>query len=151
GRTSAAGMLEKGFRWRHPRRLGHSQRVRAATLVLLLLLMLAGRESAGTRLAPVVTAAPAGCHEIALTFDLCPVREGAGWDRALITLLEQRRVPATFFASGRWIERHDEEVRELLENPLFEVGTHGMLHRHLPKLAATAQPEEVAGPVHLLG
>lgn len=143
-------MLEQGQRLRHPRRLGHRQRVRAATLVLLLL-MLAGRESAGTRLAPVVTAAPAGCHEIALTFDLCPVREGTGWDRALITMLEQRRVPATFFASGRWIEGHDAEVRELLAHrPLFELGTHGMRHRHLPTLDVAGQRDEIMGPVNLL-
>ena len=124
--------------------------MRAATLVLLLL-MLAGRESAGTRLAPVVTAAPAGCHEIALTFDLCPVRAGTGWDRALVTMLEQRNVPATFFASGRWIERHDAEVRELLAHrSLFELGTHGMRHRHLPTLDPEGQREEIMGPVDLL-
>jgi peptidoglycan/xylan/chitin deacetylase (PgdA/CDA1 family) len=142
-------MLEQGCRLRDPRRLGHSQHVRAGTLVLLLL-MLAGRESAGTRLAPVLTEAPSGCREIALTFDLCPVREGTGWDRALVTMLEQRHVPATFFASGRWIERHDAEVRELLDNPLFELGTHGMRHRHLPKLDLAGQQEEILGPVDLL-
>ncbi len=102
-------------------------------------------------LAPVVNRGPEGCHEVALTFDLCPVREGSGWDRALITLLEQRHVPATFFASGRWIERHGDEVRELLAHrPLFELETHGMLHRHLPKLAVAAQRDEIIGPVDLL-
>jgi peptidoglycan/xylan/chitin deacetylase (PgdA/CDA1 family) len=123
--------------------------VRSVTFVLLLL-MLAGRESAGVRLAPVVTEAPAGCHEVALTFDLCPVREGTGWDRALIAMLEQRQVPATFFASGRWIERHDPEVRELLANPLFELGTHGMRHRHLPTLDVAGQRDEIMGPINLL-
>jgi peptidoglycan-N-acetylglucosamine deacetylase len=123
--------------------------VRPVTFVLLLL-MLAGRAPAGTQLAPVVKDAPAGCHEIALTFDLCPVREGTGWDRALVTMLEQRHVPATFFASGRWIERHDAEVRELLANPLFEVGTHGMRHRHLPTLDLAGQRDEIMGPVNLL-
>ena len=124
--------------------------MRVATLVLLLL-NLAGRASAGTQLAPVVKEGPAGCHEIALTFDLCPVRGGTGWDRALVTMLEQRNVPATFFASGRWIERHDAEVRELLAHrSLFELGTHGMRHRHLPTLDLEGQREEIMGPVDLL-
>ena len=124
--------------------------MRVATLVLLLL-NLAGRASAGTQLAPVVKEGPAGCHEIALTFDLCPVRGGTGWDRALVTMLEQRHVPATFFASGRWIERHDAEVRELLAYPsLFELGTHGMRHRHLPTLDLAGQREEIMGPIDLL-
>jgi peptidoglycan/xylan/chitin deacetylase (PgdA/CDA1 family) len=120
------------------------------TLIGFFLATLAASVSAATPLAPVIDSGPDGCHEVALTFDLCPVREGSGWDRALITLLEQRHVPATFFASGRWIERHDEEVRELLHNPLFELGTHGMLHRHLPKLAVAAQRDEIVGPIHLL-
>ena len=120
------------------------------TLVGLLLATLAAGVPAATRLASVITSGPDGCREVALTFDLCPVREGSGWDRALVTLLEQRHVPATFFASGRWIERHDEEVRELLRNPLFELGTHGMLHRHLPKLDKAAQRAEIVGPVQLL-
>jgi len=124
--------------------------VRVATLVLLLL-NLAGRASAGTQLAPVVKEGPAGCHEIALTFDLCPVREGTGWDAALIGMLEDLRVPATFFASGRWIEGHDVGVHELLnKRPLFELGTHGMRHRHLPKLDFAGQQEEILGPVDLL-
>jgi len=108
--------------------------VRVATLVLLLL-NLAGRASAGTQLAPVVKEGPAGCHEIALTFDLCPVRGGTGWDRALVTMLE----------------RHDAEVRELLAYPsLFELGTHGMRHRHLPTLDLAGQREEIMGPIDLL-
>ena len=124
--------------------------MRVATLVLLLL-NLAGRASAGTQLAPVVKEGPAGCHEIALTFDLCPVREGTGWDAALIGMLEDLRVPATFFASGRWIEGHDVRVHELLnKRPLFELGTHGMRHRHLPTLDVAGQREEILGPVNLL-
>ena len=122
-----------------------------AVAFALLLPVLAGRAPVAFQPTPVVKAGPAGCHEIALTFDLCPVREGTGWDRALITMLEQRRVPATFFASGRWIERHDAEVRELLAHrPLFELGTHGMRHRHLPTLDVAGQREEIMGAVNLL-
>ena len=122
-----------------------------AVAFALLLPVLAGRASAGTQLAPVVKEGPAGCHEIALTFDLCPVRGGTGWDRALVTMLEQRNVPATFFASGRWIERHAAEVRELLAHrSLFELGTHGMRHRHLPTLDLAGQREEIMGPIDLL-
>jgi peptidoglycan/xylan/chitin deacetylase (PgdA/CDA1 family) len=101
-------------------------------------------------LAPIVRSGPAGCHAVALTFDLCPVLRGAGWDGALVDLLKTRHVPATFFASGHWIARHDAEVRALLAVPFFELGTHGQRHRHLRGLASAAQRAEIAGTVELL-
>src|SRR5262249_58234250 len=75
-------------------------------------------------LAPILRSGPPGCRTVALTFDLCPVREGSGYDGALLDLLVARHVPATFFPSGRWIETHDAEVRALLAGPLFELGPH---------------------------
>jgi peptidoglycan/xylan/chitin deacetylase (PgdA/CDA1 family) len=101
-------------------------------------------------LAPVIRNGPEGCHAVALTFDLCPVVKGAGWDRGLVELLRARQVPATFFASGRWIAQHDAEVRELLAVPFFELGTHGQRHRHLPALDATAQQAELGDAAELL-
>jgi len=106
--------------------------------------------AAAPPLAPVITSGPEGCHAVALTFDLCPVLKGSGWDSGLVDLLVAHHVPATFFASGRWIDRHDAEVRELLADPDFEVGTHGDRHRHLPRLDAPGQLREITGAVDLL-
>ena len=91
-----------------------------------------------------------GCHEIALTFDLCPVSKGNGFDDALVDELAADKIPATFFASGRWIERHESAVRRLLAVPFFELETHGERHAHLPGLDADAQKREIEGPVALL-
>jgi hypothetical protein len=38
-------------------------------------------------LAQVVKTGPPACPTIALTFDLCPVRKGAGFDQALVDYL----------------------------------------------------------------
>ncbi len=103
-------------------------------------------EAAGT----VFTRGPASCHAIAFTFDLCPVSEGTGFDAPLVSYLIEHHVPATFFASGRWIETHDAEFRRLIAQPFFEVGTHGEAHAHMPRLSATAQAAEVAGPIRTL-
>ena len=35
-------------------------------------------------LPPVIQSGPTGCHAVALTFDLCPVVKGTGWDTALV-------------------------------------------------------------------
>src|SRR5919106_175394 len=104
---------------------------------------------AGTGTADVIRKGPATCKAFAVTFDLCPVREG-GYDAPLIRTLIERRIPATFFLSGRWMARHPAEVRELLDVPFFEVGTHGQVHAHLPTLEEAAQRKEIQDAVSLL-
>src|SRR6478735_7227249 len=101
-------------------------------------------------LAQVVKAGPAACPTIALTFDLCPVRKGAGFDQALVDYLIEHKIPATFFMSGQWIAKHDPEVEQLLGIGFFEVGTHGEVHAHLPMQSADEQRNEILGPVKLL-
>jgi hypothetical protein len=90
-------------------------------------------------LAQVIKSGPSACPTIALTFDLCPVRKGAGYDKALIDYLIEHKIPATFFMSGQWIAKHDPEVEQLLGIGFFEVGTHGDVHAHLPMQAADDQ------------
>jgi peptidoglycan-N-acetylglucosamine deacetylase len=123
--------------------------VRQMLVVVFLLLAMAAPVRAEP-LATVVRSGAEGCHAVALTFDLCPVRKPPGFDQELVTLLETQRVPTTFFASGRWIDAHDAAVRQLLDVPYFELGTHGERHRHLPALDSAAQRAEILGPVELL-
>jgi peptidoglycan/xylan/chitin deacetylase (PgdA/CDA1 family) len=115
-----------------------------AALVTLMLLAPANSR------AQVITSGPPACPTIALTFDLCPVRKGAGYDKALVDYLIEHKIPATFFMSGQWIAKHDPEVEQLLEIAFFEVGTHGEVHAHLPMHSADEQRTEILGPVRLL-
>jgi peptidoglycan/xylan/chitin deacetylase (PgdA/CDA1 family) len=87
---------------------------------------------------------------VALTFDLCPVRDPPGFDAELAALLENTRTPATFFISGRWLLRHENEAKALAQVPFFELGTHGFAHAHLPILDGPAQREEIEQAVTLL-
>lgn len=98
----------------------------------------------------VIKSGPPACPGVALTFDLCPVRGGTGYDQALIDYLIEHKIPATFFLSGKWIARHDHQVRALLRIPFFEVGTHGEVHAHLPMHPVDEQKQEILGPVRLL-
>ncbi len=100
--------------------------------------------------AQVIKAGPSACPNIALTFDLCPVRKGPGYDQALVDYLIEHRIPATFFMSGRWIAKHDPEVEQLLGIGFFEIGTHGEIHAHLPMQSAEEQRKEILGPVTIL-
>lgn len=100
--------------------------------------------------AQVIREGPPSCRAVALTFDLCPVRQGTGFDPALVDYLIEHKIPATFFASGRWIEKHDAEMKKLLAVPFFEMGTHGQAHAHLTTLDEGRQQAEIIGAVDLL-
>ncbi len=117
-------------------------------MVLILGITLAFRPGPGW--AQVITSGPPSCAAVALTFDLCPVRKGPGYDQALVDYLRDHQIPATFFMSGKWIQKHDEQVEDLLGVGFFEIGTHGDVHAHLPMHAAEEQRTEITRPVSLL-
>ncbi len=100
--------------------------------------------------AQVIKTGPSSCQAVALTYDLCPVRTASGFDRELVAFLKDHEIPATFFLSGRWITRHEAEVKELLNVPFFEIGTHGEVHAHLPMYEMKKQQQEIMGPVRRL-
>ena len=100
--------------------------------------------------AQVITSGPSSCPGVALTFDLCPVRKGSGYDQPLMNYLIEHRIPATFFMSGTWMAKHDTQVDQLLGMSFFEVGTHGDVHAHLPLHNAEEQRTEILGPVTML-
>lgn len=100
--------------------------------------------------AQVITSGPTACPGVALTFDLCPVRGGSGYDDRVVRYLIDHQIPATFFMSGTWITKHDQQVKTLLEIPFFELGTHGEVHAHLPMHSFDEQTLEIQGPVNRL-
>jgi peptidoglycan/xylan/chitin deacetylase (PgdA/CDA1 family) len=126
-----------------PVRLLHAALAVGACLLSLALLVYDGA-------AQVVRGGAPSCRAVALTFDLCPVREGTGYDAGLIDYLTEHGIPATFFVSGRWINKHDPETKKLLAVPFFEMGTHGQVHAHLAMLDEEHQRAEIAGAVNLL-
>ncbi|MFO0766854.1 MAG: polysaccharide deacetylase family protein [Nitrospiraceae bacterium] len=67
--------------------------------------------------AQVIKTGSPGCPAVALTYDLCPVRTASGFDVELIDFLIEHKIPATFFMSGRWMAKHEAEVRKLLAVP----------------------------------
>ncbi len=103
-----------------------------------------------TSQAQVIKSGSPTCPGVALTFDLCPVRKGSGYDKALMDYLIQNRIPSTFFMSGKWMAKHEEDVNHLLGIDFFEVGTHGEVHAHLPMHDAEEQRAEILGPVTML-
>ncbi|GKS57066.1 hypothetical protein YTPLAS18_05930 [Nitrospira sp.] len=75
------------------------------------------------------------------------MRDKIGYDAALVEYLKTYHVPATFFISGRWAERHDREITSLRAVSTFELGTHGETHAHLPLLSDANQRQEIARAV----
>jgi peptidoglycan/xylan/chitin deacetylase (PgdA/CDA1 family) len=90
---------------------------------------------------------PPGEKEIALTFDLCEETGYiAGYDGRIVDLLRAQGVEATFFAGGKWLETHPERAEQLIADPLFEVGSHGLRHYDLSHTSGAALDEEIILP-----
>jgi peptidoglycan/xylan/chitin deacetylase (PgdA/CDA1 family) len=100
--------------------------------------------------AQVIKSGSPACPGVALTFDLCPVKKAPGYDHTIVDYLAERQIPATFFMSGKWMAKHEEEIDHLLGIGFFEIGTHGEVHAHLPLHNAEEQRTEILGPVKVL-
>jgi peptidoglycan-N-acetylglucosamine deacetylase len=85
-----------------------------------------------------------GRKVIALTFDLCArERETAGYDAAIVNYLRRNRVKATFFAGGKWMRSHPEQLLQLMADPLFEIGNHSWSHADLRVLTGEKMEAQV--------
>jgi peptidoglycan-N-acetylglucosamine deacetylase len=87
---------------------------------------------------------PFGEKLIALTFDLCETDgDVAGYDGAIVDLLRAQGVKATFFAGGKWMETHEERTAQLIADPNFEIGSHGLHHLDLARLSGATLTDEI--------
>ncbi|HET7852253.1 MAG TPA: polysaccharide deacetylase family protein [Methyloceanibacter sp.] len=81
---------------------------------------------------------------IALTFDLCEENGYvSGYDGRIVDLLRAQGIKATFFAGGKWMETHPERTQQLIADPLFEIGSHGLRHLDLSHANAATLAEEI--------
>src|SRR5262249_22949230 len=81
---------------------------------------------------------------IALTFDLCETDgDVAGYDGRIVDLLRAHGVKATFFAGGKWMETHKERAQQLIADPNFEVGSHGLRHFDLSHVNSQTLDDEI--------
>ena len=82
----------------------------------------------------VIFHGPRTAKLIALTFDACSTKDSARYDSALVKILVERHVPATFFLGGKWMEERPAETRYLSSLPMMELGNHAYSHPHLTRM-----------------
>jgi peptidoglycan/xylan/chitin deacetylase (PgdA/CDA1 family) len=86
----------------------------------------------GLQVPGVVRSIPAdGAKVVALTFDACGGRGGSGYDAVLVDVLRRNEVKATLFLNYRWMKANPAVVRDLADDPLFELANHGTRHQPL--------------------
>lgn len=104
-------------------------------LVLALVLCLPGplrAEPAPIEIHETLALPSAQERVIALTLDAC----GGGYDEALLRFLVERRIPATIFATRKWLQRQPAAVSFLRAHAdLFDIEDHG--DRHIPAVIGT--------------
>ncbi len=90
----------------------------------------------------------------ALTFDFCELATlTTGFDADMVIWMQDNNIPATFFMGGKWMRTHDRRVREVLRDPLFEIGNHAWTHANFALLSREAMQEQIldtAGQYELL-
>ena len=82
---------------------------------------------------------------VALTFDGGDNAAGA-W--LILAALQRRHVPATFFVTGRWVQRYPRLARVIGEH--YAVGNHTYDHRALTGLSSAAVRAEIVEGAHWL-
>jgi len=75
---------------------------------------------------------------LALTFDACGGPKGSDYDEKLIQYLEKKKIPATLFISGKWIDANPNILQTLSRDPLFEIENHGLNHKPCSTIGRSA-------------
>ena len=66
---------------------------------------------------------------IALGFDIGEQNNDfAGYDAEIIDVLRKHNVKATMYVGGKWMATHPERAKQLIADPLFEIGNHAWTH-----------------------
>jgi peptidoglycan/xylan/chitin deacetylase (PgdA/CDA1 family) len=107
----------------------------------------------------VVDHGPRDRRAVALTFDanmndamlrrLDQGRVDSYDNEAVVDLLDRLGVPATFFLTGKWVERYPASAHRIGSDALFEVGSHSYAHRAFaePCYHSPIAPSDMAADV----
>ena len=86
-------------------------------------------------------------HEpvVALTFDACAtLKQDNGFDREVFDILKREQIPVTVFPTGRWIETHPAEARELAAQAWIAFGNHSYSHARMTRIPRRKAREQIA-------
>ena len=80
----------------------------------------------------------------ALTFDLCELGTvTTGFDADVLGWLQDQSIPATLFMGGKWMRTHAKRVRQVMRDPLFEIGNHAWSHGNFAIMTEQRMREEI--------
>ena len=64
-----------------------------------------------------------------LTLDACGGPKGSNLDMEIVNFLADNKIEATFFISGKWMNKNTGNFLLLAGNPLFKIENHGLNHK----------------------
>lgn len=86
-------------------------------------------------------------NKVAISFD---ASWGAEKTPYILKTLQAYNVRATFFAVGFWAEKYSEQLKELSESGVMEIGTHSNTHPDMSKLNAQQIKLELETSVNII-
>ncbi len=82
---------------------------------------------------------------VALGFDIGEQNNDlAGYDGEIVDFLRSNKIRATFYLGGKWMATHAERAKQLIADPLFEIGNHAWTHGNFRRL----NRQEAADQIH---
>lgn len=81
---------------------------------------------------------------VALTFDMCELTtKRAGYDYIAVNALRKFNASATFFMSGKWMKTHPDKAKQIMADPLFEIGNHAWTHGNFGVMAEPQMRKQI--------
>ena len=82
----------------------------------------------------LIESGPSSIPKVAITFDACDRGHGSRFDQQVWAVLMEKKVKATIFLGGKWMENHPAETRMIGKSELIEIGNHSYNHPDFRKL-----------------
>ncbi len=81
---------------------------------------------------------------MALGFDIGEQNNDfAGYDAEIIDTLRKYNIKATMYVGGKWMATHPERARQMIADPLFEMGNHAWTHGNFRVLGKTEVEDQI--------
>ena len=85
-----------------------------------------------------------GQKVMALGFDIGEQNNDfAGYDAEIINTLRKYNVKATMYVGGKWMATHPERAKQMIADPLFEMGNHAWTHGNFRVLGPKAVEDQI--------
>lgn len=81
---------------------------------------------------------------VALGFDIGEQNNDfAGYDAEIVDILRKYKIKSTMYVGGKWMATHPKRTKQMIIDPLFEIGNHAWTHGNFRVLGRSAVEDQI--------